>query len=510
MKVVAGRYQIIDKREIGFAAEVYRVEDTRTGRRLALKLYRNDTPFPEYSEHLFDIQKSLAPFNVRHLLLPLDTGVEEGRFWQVFEYIEGYGTLGDLISANGPLWPGNALDVLAKIAAALVQLHKLNIIHADIKPDNILIEHPTGEPRLTDFGLVQRVGEVDDLIIIGTYQYLHPDLRSSVPLRQESERGRLQFRGSIGPYLDIYSLGVVTFEMLTGERIEPHPLSTDRVVAILLAKNPALRTSGTAVVETLAKLLCRMLGVSSSVAGIDAVEIAATAATLKDAFPNQRTGALQEGTVPSPAGPAVSAPNSEVAVLNAAVDSLRAVAERLVVSTAAMLRTAERLEEFVPASKDSELLSDMKNAFDQAFGRIRASWRVGIGMTLCTFVLTVTMIVCAIVFGIRTGTSGWTLVFGGASAVSVLGTLLWRPYDRAFRATILAQQIEMIHVQTIATFRGTTDLNKRLEICREAISSLGAILETHAVAGDNRDKRQVGRVQSRKKEKGTDLFSKGA
>lgn len=254
--MVGGRYRILDKLGSGFAGEVYRVEDTQSGRTLALRLHRKDTPFPEYTEHLRHVHQSLASFHIRHLLQPLDAGVEEGRYWEVFEYLKELVTLGHLVSEKGPLWPGTALDVLAKIGAALAQLHQLNIIHADVKPDNILIERSTGEPRLIDFGLVQSVGEADDVIIIGTYRYLHPDLRHSVPLRQESGPARLRLRGSIGPYLDIYALGLVAFEMLTGEWTEPRPLSTDRVIALLLARNPVLRTSGTAVVEALAKLLC--------------------------------------------------------------------------------------------------------------------------------------------------------------------------------------------------------------------------------------------------------------
>ena len=492
--IIAGRYKILDKLGSGFAAEVYRVEDTESGSTLALRLHRADTPLPpEYTQHLLQLQQSLSSVRIRHLLQPLDAGWEEGRFWEVVEYVDG-GTIGDLISASGPFWPTRALDILEQIAAALAQLHELKIIHADVKTSNILIERSTGDARLIDFGLMQQVGEGDDVMIVGTYRYLHPDLRRSGLMKSESDSARLRFRGSIGTYADIYALGVVALEMLTGETNEPRPLSIDRVAALLVAKNPTIRTGSRAIVEALAKLLCRMLGIASSGAGITALEIAATAGTLKEVFPTHDTRGLHEQTIPLAIGTAASEPNSEIAALNAAVESLRTVAESLVESTAAMLRTAEHLEELEPGTNDSASLADIKNAFENASGRIRASWRLGIAMTLFAFALTVTMIVCAVVFGIKTGTSGWTLVFGGVSAATVLGTLLWRPYDRAFRATILAGQIEMIHVQTVATFRGTTDLNKRIEICREAISSLRTALETHATAGDGESKKRIGRT----------------
>lgn len=493
--IVAGRYKVLDKLASGFAAEVYRVEDMHTGRTVALKLHREETPFPpEYAQHLLHLQQSLSSIRIPNLLQPLDVGSEDGRFWEVVEYVEVEGSIGDLLSIGGPLWPVRALNILEQIAGALAQLHERNIVHADVKPSNILIERSTGEARLIDFGLMQPVGEADDVIIVGTYRYLHPDLRKSVEGTQETESSRIRLHGAIGTYSDIYALGIVALEMLTGETNQPRPLSVDRVAALLTAKNPTIGNCSRAIVESLAKLLVLMLGVSSSGAGVTALEIAATARTLKEVFPTQDIGALQPAETPGPLEPPAGKPNSEVAVLNAAVENLRSVAESLVESTAAMLRTAEHLEEIGSSSDDSASLSDIKNAFENASGRVRASWRLGIAMTLFAFALTVTMIVCAVVFGIKTGTSGWTLVFGGVSTATVLGTLLWRPYDRAFRATILAGQIEMIHVQTVATFRGTTDLNKRIEICREAISSLRTALETHAIAGDGESKKRIGRM----------------
>lgn len=493
-RIIAGRYKLVKKLGSGFAAEAYRVQDTQSGRDLVLKLHRPESPFPpEYARHLLHLQQALSSVRIPHLLQPLDAGWEEGRFWEVVEYVDG-GTVGNLISASGPLGPVRALDILEQIATALAQLHERNIVHADVKPSNILIERSTGEPRLIDFGLMQPVGEANDVIIVGTYRYLHPDLRRNVKGSQESESSTIRLSGSIGTYSDIYALGVVALEMLTGETNQPHLLSIDRVAALLTSKNPSIRNCNRAIVESLAKLLCSMLGVSSSGSGITALEIAATARTLREVFPTHETGALQQAEISRPLEPTEDKTNSEVAALNAAVESLRTVAESLVESTAAMLRTAEHLEEIGSSDDDSASLSDIKQAFENASVRVRASWRLGIAMTLFAFVLTVTMIVCAVVFGIKTGTSGWTLVFGGVSAATVLGTLLWRPYDRAFRATILAGQIEMIHVQTVATFRGTTDLNKRIEICREAISSLRTALETHAIAGDGESKKRIGRT----------------
>jgi len=103
-------------------ADINRVEDTESGSTLALRLHRADTPLPpEYTQHLLQLQQSLSSVRIRHLLQPLDAGWEEGRFWEVVEYVDG-GTIGDLISAGGPFWPTRALDILEQIAVALAQL----------------------------------------------------------------------------------------------------------------------------------------------------------------------------------------------------------------------------------------------------------------------------------------------------------------------------------------------------------------------------------------------------
>ena len=104
-------------------------------------------------------------------------------------------------------------------------------------------------------------------------------------------------------------------------------------------------------------------------------------------------------------------------------------------------------------------------------------------MTGASFVVILGMVVCAVVFAFVKEKPGWGLVFGGASVPLIIGTLLWRPYDRAFRATIISQQLEMIHVQAISAFQSTVDFEKRIAVCREAMQSLRTLLREHAADG---------------------------
>jgi serine/threonine protein kinase len=467
-------------------------------------MHRADAPFPpEYSRHLVQIQQSLSSSQIPNLLKPLDVGWDDDQFWEVVEYVEAEGSIGDLLSIRSPMWPMRALNILEEVATAVACLHERSIVHADIKPSNILIERSTGEARLMDFGLMQAVG-AEDVIIVGTYRYLHPHLRTNVKGTQQSESARLHLHGPMGTYSDIYALGVVTLEMLTGESNQPRPLSVDRVAELLITKNAGIRLCSREIVESLAKLIVSMLDVPSSRAGITALEIAATARTLRDVFPRQEVEAIHETEDLQPSEDTVDKQNSDAAALNATVENLRVIAESLVQSTSAMLRTTEHLEE-IGSPND---LSDIQRAFENATARVRTSWRLGIVMTLFAFLLTLTMIGCAVVSGLKTGGSGWTLLFGGVSVATILGTLLWRPYDRVFRATILAGQIEMIHVQTVATFKGTTDLNRRIEVCREAISGLRTALETHDVVSIKESKKHMKHSRTKSKKDDLDVITR--
>jgi hypothetical protein len=238
-----------------------------------------------------------------------------------------------------------------------------------------------------------------------------------------------------------------------------------------------------------------MIGVSPDNRGVTASEIVATAESLKGVFPVIGTGQR------APVVPAFKAPEgkSDTAALRVAVGRLTKVADGLAERTVAMLRTSEELQQTTQGNGADIALEEMSETFRRASGRIRASWRVGVGMTLLAFLLMVSMIVSAVVLGIQTGRSAWTIVFGGVGTAAVLGTLLWRPYEKLFRATILAQQIEIIQVQTIAIFRGTSDISKRVEVCREAISTLGTLLDERRNAREDPEVRSSRGSRKRRK-----------
>lgn len=252
-RIFGNRYKIIDKLGSGGMAEVYRAEDTILNRIVAIKvLHSQFATQRDFVERLRREAQSAANLNHPNIVSIHDWGSEENNYFIVMEYIEGK-TLKEIIEAEAPLAPERAINIAIKVCSALEFAHKREIIHRDVKPQNIVIT-PEGEIKVTDFGIA-RAGAATPMTqtgsIMGTAQYISP----------EQAQGRIVQRTS-----DIYSLGVVLYEMLTGRppfsgenpvsiafkqvheqpisprKINPDiPESLERVILRSLAKNPVDR-----------------------------------------------------------------------------------------------------------------------------------------------------------------------------------------------------------------------------------------------------------------------------
>ncbi len=145
-----------------------------------------------------------------------DQGTDAGRPYIVMEYVEGY-TLRDVINHEAPVPPLRALELLEPVLSALVCAHDAGLVHRDIKPENVLIS-PRGQIKVADFGLAKAISAQTSTatqgLLIGTVSYLPPELVVA---------GRADARS------DVYSTGVVLFELLTGRK--PHTGETPIQVA---------------------------------------------------------------------------------------------------------------------------------------------------------------------------------------------------------------------------------------------------------------------------------------
>jgi serine/threonine-protein kinase len=214
-RLFTNRYEI--QREIaqGGMAEVYLARDRLLERNVALKAL-----FPEYAREPTFVERfrreAQAAANLNHpnVVSIYDWGQESGTYFIVMEAVEGR-SLRDLIRNEGPLDPGQAADIAAEIAAGLAFAHRNGVVHRDVKPGNVLIT-PVGDVKVTDFGIA-RAGTTDALTqtgsVMGTATYFSPEQAQGLPVDGRS---------------DVYSLGVVLYEMVTGVA----PFTGDSPVAV--------------------------------------------------------------------------------------------------------------------------------------------------------------------------------------------------------------------------------------------------------------------------------------
>ncbi len=222
-----GRYQILERLGEGGMATVYKAYDTRLEREVAVKVIRREAFPPEEMELLlkrFEREsKSLAKLSHPNIVGVIDYGEHEGLPYLVMVYLPG-GTLKSRLGKPTP-WR-EAVQMIMPIAHALEYVHERNIINRDVKPSNILLTDK-GQPMLTDFGLVKLFGEQHKDVTLtssgtglGTPDYMAPEQWTGEPTAQS----------------DLYSLGVVLYEMITGHR--PYVADTPAGVLLKQATEP--------------------------------------------------------------------------------------------------------------------------------------------------------------------------------------------------------------------------------------------------------------------------------
>ncbi|MBD0330692.1 MAG: Stk1 family PASTA domain-containing Ser/Thr kinase [Thermoleophilia bacterium] len=244
------RYRIVRRLGSGGMATVYLAEDEVLGRRVAIKIlnerYANDEQFVERFRRE---AKSAAGLSHPNIVSIYDRGEAEGTYYIAMEHLDGR-TLKQLILARGPAPPHVAIDYTRQLLSALRFAHRNGIVHRDIKPHNVIVD-AEGRAKVTDFGIARAAAAsqmTEAGSIVGTAQYLSPEQARGGPLDHRS---------------DLYSVGIVLYELLTGtlpftgdspvevamkhlsetprppsERREGVPEELDLVVMRALAKDP--------------------------------------------------------------------------------------------------------------------------------------------------------------------------------------------------------------------------------------------------------------------------------
>jgi hypothetical protein len=200
---VAGRYRVLNEVGRGGMATVYRAHDEQLDRDVALKFVDAGIASDEdFSAALTREARAAAALAGPHIVTIYDVGEHEGRPYIVMEFVEG-GDLRSILRAHGRLSAGEAARIGLGIARGLAALHARGLVHCDVKPLNVLLTGD-GSPKLTDFGIARAAaatGALRQEEIVGSVPYLSPE----------------QLKGErIGPRTDVYALGIVLYELLTG------------------------------------------------------------------------------------------------------------------------------------------------------------------------------------------------------------------------------------------------------------------------------------------------------
>jgi protein kinase-like protein len=238
VRVIGDRYELAERIGGGGMADVFRAHDRTLDRDVAVKVMREAfADVPEFVERFHREAEALASIEHPNIVSVLDYGASPDGPFIVMEYVSG-GTLRDLMRARGRVDQYAAAEIVAGIADGLEAAHLRGVLHRDLKPDNVLLDGE-GRPKIADFGIarlaaataITRTGE-----LLGTPQYLSPEQMSGDVVDERA---------------DVYALGVILYEMLTGAqptggttpseivsrrlRVDPRPPS--RLVALAPALN---------------------------------------------------------------------------------------------------------------------------------------------------------------------------------------------------------------------------------------------------------------------------------
>jgi eukaryotic-like serine/threonine-protein kinase len=248
------RYQLQNRQATGGMATVYRATDLMLERTVAIKLLRADfSADPEFTERFRQEAKAAAKLSHPNIVTVHDFGIDQGQLFIVMEYVPGM-DLKMILKNRGRLSIDEALSLMIQACSGIGYAHRSGIVHCDIKPQNMLVT-PDQLMKVVDFGIARAFASIPSdekaSVVWGSPQYFSPEQSSGLPP---------------GPASDVYSLGVVLFEMVTGQlpfngstaeelarqhrevlpasprRLNPEiPPALEQIILKVLAKEPSAR-----------------------------------------------------------------------------------------------------------------------------------------------------------------------------------------------------------------------------------------------------------------------------
>ncbi|TDC44955.1 serine/threonine protein kinase [Actinomadura sp. KC345] len=201
--VLDDRYRLLERLAIGGMGEVWRASDDRLGREVAVKLLRLELGSDMSARNRFEAEARFAT-ELRHpgLAVAYDFGEQDGRTYLVMELVPGE-PLDEILARDGGLTLEAVLDLVIQAGRALTVAHEAGVVHRDVKPANLMVS-PDGTLKITDFGIARRLAAASQTatgMVMGTAHYISPEQAQGLKL---------------SPSADLYSLGAVAYECLTG------------------------------------------------------------------------------------------------------------------------------------------------------------------------------------------------------------------------------------------------------------------------------------------------------
>jgi serine/threonine-protein kinase len=292
-ELIGGRYEIEELVGTGGMSSVYRARDSVLERRVALKvLHEHFSADPEYVERFRREARAIARLNHPNIVTVIDRGEFGKRQFIVFEHIPGE-NLKQVVEREGQLPVAQALALTHQIARGLAFAHQHGVVHRDVKPQNVLLDE-SSTAKVTDFGIARSLDPGQELTqigtLLGTSDYIAPEQASGQPVDARSDQ---------------YSLGVLLYELLTGE--VPYPADSFMAVAMRHLRDPvpSVRDRRPDVPDRVDEIVARAMAkrpedrFPSTEAMMAAIE-AALADTGEGAGRNEATGVLSRFERPSP------------------------------------------------------------------------------------------------------------------------------------------------------------------------------------------------------------------
>ena len=276
--ILNDRYQLEERRGTGGMAMVYRAHDLMLERTVAIKLLRADfSSDPDFRERFRQEAKAAANLSHPNIVTVHDFGLDSGRLFIVMEYVPGT-DLKSIIQQNGQFGIEEAVGLIVQACAGIGYAHRAGLIHCDIKPQNMLVT-PDKRLKVVDFGIARALASIapdeKSEVVWGSPQYFSPEQASG---------------GAPSPASDVYALGIVMYEMLTGQlpfsasspeelarlhrevpppspsRLNPNiPYQLEQILLKVLSKEPSARYR---TADQLGRVLVTFSQVSSAVEAV--------------------------------------------------------------------------------------------------------------------------------------------------------------------------------------------------------------------------------------------------